>query len=182
MSDKENKAKISLKGVKVVFSNLKDDGFGRSITINADDSEVKKKIEAWVKYNKIGKSKPGVANFKDYEGKLQYNFRINDHTRFGGLNGLTVDDLGYGATISLIAKAFEYDNKFGKGVSSSLSAVVIERANNTSADDDLTELLAGEEGGNFEKFVEDKEKLKAKGDVVLEDIDDKPIDLSEIPF
>lgn len=36
------------------------------------------------------------------------------------------------------------------------------------------------ESSNFDKFVSKKEELKK--DTVLEDIEDKPIDLSEIPF
>lgn len=139
----EEPTKLKLKSATVVFANLSDEGFGRSITIDATDNEVKKQIADWVTRNKIGKGdKAGVPNFKEYEGKLQYSFKMNDHTRFAGLNGLDEYKLGFGAKISLIANAFEYDNKFGKGVSSSLSAVVIEKGANTAADADLEELLS----------------------------------------
>jgi hypothetical protein len=134
--------KIELRGVEVVFANLEDEGFGRSITINATDKDVEKAITDWVKKFKIGKGdKAGIPNFKEYEGKKQYTFRLNDATRIGGLSGLTEKNLVFGARISLIANAFEWDNKFGKGVSSSLSAVLIEKGGNTGSDDDLARLL-----------------------------------------
>lgn len=134
--------KLVLRGVEVVFANLQDEGFGKSITVLATDLEVKKAITKWVVDNKIGKGdKAGKPNFKEYEGKDQYAFKINDFTRFAGLNGLSEKDLGFGARISLIANAFIYDNKFGKGVSGSLSAVVVEKRASTSADGDLEELL-----------------------------------------
>lgn len=136
--------KITLRNIEVVFANLVDDGFGRSITINATEREVKDAITKWVKDNNIGKAdKAGKPNFKEYEGKEQYSFKMNDNTRFAGLNGLSEKDLGFGSKISLIANAFIYDNKFGKGTGGSLSAVVVEKRASTSADGDLEELMGG---------------------------------------
>lgn len=156
--------KITLRDVEVVFANLADEGFGKSITVNATDKDVKKAITDWVVKNNIGKGdKAGKPNFKEYEGKEQYAFKINDYTRFAGLNGLSEKDLGFGARISLIANAFAYDNKFGKGISGSLSAVVIEKRAATSADGDLAELLG-------------------TPDVVTTPIDGEPINLADIPF
>lgn len=141
--------KLVLRDVAVVFANLEDEGFGRSITVDATDKEVNKAITKWVKDNNIGKGdKAGIPNFKEYEGKTQYSFKLNDFTRFAGLNGLSEKDLGFGARISLVANAFEYDNKFGKGVSGGLSAVVVEKRASTSADGDLEELLNGNEPVN----------------------------------
>lgn len=138
----EDTIKITLRGAEVVFANLVDDGFGKSITVNATDPATKKAITDWVERNNIGKGdKAGKPNFKEYEGKLQYAFKINDYTRFAGLNGLTEKDLGFGAKVSLTAIAFDYDNKFGKGTSGSLSAVLVEARASTSADDDLQELM-----------------------------------------
>jgi len=136
-----DKTKLTLRGAQVVFANIEDQGFGRSITVDATDKDTKKAITQWVEDNGIGKSKPGVANFKDYEGKQQYAFKISDFTQFAGLNGLDKSNLGFGATVSLVANAFEYDNKFGKGVSGSLSAVVVEKRASTGADADLADLL-----------------------------------------
>lgn len=138
--------KIKLNNIKVIFANIKDEGFGRSITIDATDKEVQEQIAEWVKENKIGKSTPGEAKFKEYQPEegdkvIQYSFKINDYTKFIGLNGLTIDDLGYGAEISLVAQSFHYSNKFGTGTSASLTAVLITKAVRTSADDDIDDLL-----------------------------------------
>ena len=139
--------KIYLKNVKVVFANLQDEGFGRSITIDATEPEIQKQIEEWVATNNIGKApNQGVANFKTYEDTVQYAFKINDSTKFVYANGLSETDLGYRAEVSLAANAFDYDNKFGKGTSSSLSAVVVQKGKATGADSDIAELMGLEDG------------------------------------
>lgn len=140
--------KIKLQNCKVIFANLTDEGFGTSITIDATDEAVKEKIVAWVKANKIGKDTPGVAKFKEYTPEesevvtIQYAFRVNDFTKYMGINGLAKEDLGYGAVVDLIANPFPYDNKFGKGISSSLSAVLIKEKGKTGSDSDMEELMA----------------------------------------
>lgn len=190
--------KIKLNNIKVIFANIKDEGFGRSITIDATDTGVQREIENWVKANKIGKSTPGEAKFKEYQPEvgdktIQYSFKINDYTKFIGLNGLTIDDLGYGAEISLVAQAFEYNNKFGKGTSASLSAVLILKAIRTSADDDIDDLLneAGvdqqEVQSGYEKAKETAESLKKAPEIAKEVrnasiTDDGEINLDDIPF
>lgn len=139
--------KIYLKNVKVVFSNLVDEGFGRSITIDATEPEITTAIDEWVSANNIGKApNAGKANFKTYEDTIQYAFKINDSTKFVYANGLSESDLGYRAEVSLAANAFDYDNKFGKGTSSSLSAVVVHKGKATGADADIAALMDGLEG------------------------------------
>lgn len=165
---KVSDGKIYLKNVKVVFASLQDEGFGRSITIDATDKDIKAGIEEWVKANKIGKTNPGVANFKTYEETIQYAFKLNDKSKFVYRSGVSEGDLGWGSIVSLSANAFEYNNKFGKGVSASVSAVVVEKGASSGADDDLRELLDGDEEG---ETVE-----------VAPGVEGKPIDLSEIPF
>ena len=157
--------KLKLEHVNIVFANLEDEGFGRSITIDVTDKEIQDKISEWVKENKIGKTTPGVAKFKEYEGKHQYAFKISDYTQFMGKDGLTKDNLGFGAQVSLIAQAFEYDNKFGKGVSANLSAVLVEARAKTGADDDMAELLGS--------LPNDEPPLTDK---------DAPISMDDIPF
>ena len=190
--------RIRLNGVEVVFANLDDTGYGKSITIAATDPEVVKQITEWVKENNIGKGdKAGVPNFKDYEGKKQYAFKINDYTRFAGLNGLTQNNLGFGARVSLIAQAFEWSNKFGSGISSSLTAVLVEKAANSASDGDLAELLGDNPNATITgvEIVEDTvsgyDKAKAAADAIRNkksaptdefgnvDVD---ISLDEIPF
>lgn len=153
--DKE-KTKLKLKGIRVIFYNDVDEGFGTSITIDCTDPTVKKQIEDWVKENNIGKDAPGVANIKEYtneksgETTLQYAFKINEFTKYAGLNGLSEKDLGYGAVIDLIANAYTYNNKFTKGedrIGQSASAIVVRSGATTGGDADLAELLGdlGEE-------------------------------------
>lgn len=177
--------KIKLGGMKVIFANLVDEGFGKSITVDVTEEKYQKAITDWVKANNIGKgANAGKPNFKEYtkDGNttVQYSFKINDNTRFAGLNGLSEQNLGYGATIALVAQAFDYDNKFGKGTSASLSAVVVEKGATTGADADLSDLLS--EHGATPSESPTHEFNKQVKDVVLDDIEDKPIDLSEIPF
>lgn len=149
--------KIYLKNVKVIFANLVDEGFGRSITIDATQPEVATMIEEWVAKNNIGKApNAGKAIFKTYEDTIQYSLKLNDNTKFVYSGGLSDKDLGYGSVVSLAANAFDYDNKFGKGTSSSLSAVIVHKGKASGADDDIRELLDGLEG--------------------------EGVDLSEIPF
>ena len=167
--------KITLKNVKVVFVSLEDEGFGRSITVDATPKDVKEAITKWVKDNNIGKGdKAGTPNFKDYEQTTQYQFKMNDNTRFAGVNGLSEKDLGFGAQVSLTANSFAYDNKFGKGTGSSLSAVVVEARSPTSADSDLADLM-GNLGADDKLPLDDSPPLTD---------DDAPneISLSDIPF
>jgi hypothetical protein len=188
--------RIRLNNVEVVFANLDDTGYGKSITVSATDPEVEKAITEWVKENKIGKGdKAGVPNFKEYEGKKQFAFKINDYTRFAGLQGLTQNNLGFGARISLIASAFEWENKFGKGISSSLTAVLVEKAANSASDGDLAELLGDNPTATITgvTIVDDTtsgyDKAKAAADAIrnkkeapVDEFGNVDIDVDSIPF
>jgi len=138
--------KLKLKNVEVVFANLEDEGFGRSLTIKVT-SENEKAINEFFKVNQIGNEKSkviGEPNYKEYEGTKQLGIRLNDNTKFAGLNGLDKIDLGFGARIDCVVNAFEYNNKFTRGatyVGASLSAVVILSGRRTGADADLNDLL-----------------------------------------
>lgn len=153
--------KLKLKNVKVVFFNPEDEGFGTSITIDATDQDVRKEISDWVKTNNIGKENPGVANFKEYtpedgETTYQFAFKINNYTKYAGVNGLGKDDIAYGATIDIIASAYTYNNKFTGGkdrIGQSASAIVVRSGGTTGADSDLAELL-GEIGEEPEAVVD----------------------------
>lgn len=126
---------LVLTHVNVIFAELKDKGFGRSITIDATDPAVKDAITKWVAANNIN---GGTPKFKDYTGKdgktvTQYQLRLSEFTEVDGKNGEDELDLGYGAVVNLKARPFTYDNKFGKGISASLRAIFIvePRKNNT---------------------------------------------------
>lgn len=157
MADKDTNSntKLKLQKVKVVFFNPEDEGFGTSITVDCTDEAVKKQITEWVKANNIGKDNPGVANIKEYtpeggETTYQFAFKINEYTKYAGVNGLGKDDLGYGAVVDLIASAYTYNNKFTGGkdrVGQSATAIVVRSGATTGGDADLAELLGdlGEE-------------------------------------
>ena len=138
--------KLKIENAEVVFASLTDTGFGTSLTIKVTP-EIEKALTDFYAKNKIGNEKTviGVPNFKDYEGTKQINLKINESTKFAGLNGLTTESLGFGARVNFFLNAFEYNNKFTKGktyVGASISAVVILSCRKTGADADLAELLA----------------------------------------
>lgn len=124
---------IILKNQKVIFAELEDKGFGRSLTIAVNDA-AKKEIEAWVKTNNIN---GGTAKFKEYKNEktgettLQYTFKFSKFTQIAG------EDLGYGAEVNLQAKAYDYDNKFGKGTSASLAGVYVVKPGKNSMMENL---------------------------------------------
>lgn len=124
----DNKQIIVIKNAKVIFADLEDKGYGRNITIEVTD-DIKSQIEGWVKENNIN---GGKAHFKNYtnettkETTTQYTFKLS---KFTEIESTVSESEGYGlrwgAIINLQAKAFEYDNKFGKGISASLSGVYV---------------------------------------------------------
>ena len=144
--------KLKLTNAKVVFYTGPEDEkaqeFGTSITIALTD-EQKKQIQAFVKENDVGKNgdpNKGVANIKEYTNDKtgdtteQFTIKFNDNTQFAGKDGLGQKDLGYGAEVNVIAKAYEY-TKFGGGVAMSASAIVVTKGAASSNDADLEELL-----------------------------------------
>lgn len=152
MSELQDTTKLKLNGAKVVFYTGPEDekakDFGTSVTI-ALDPESKKIVEEFYKTNNVGKNgdpNKGKANIKEYTNEdtgvttEQLTIKFNEHTQFAGLNGLGQNDLGYGATINLIAKAYEY-KKFGGGIAVSASAIVVTKGAASNNDADLAELM-----------------------------------------
>ncbi len=173
---KVKQQKLKLKNVEVVFANLEDEGFGRSLTIKVT-SENEKAINDFFKVNQIGNEKSkviGEPNYKEYEGTKQLGIRFNDNTRFAGLNGLDKLDLGFGARIDCIVNAFEYNNKFTRGatyVGASLSAVVILSGRRTGADADLNDLL---NEAQEREFVQGDEFVQKESEQAESTTDDLP--------
>ena len=154
-AESEVRSKIKVVNAEVVFANLTDEGFGTSITIKLTP-ELEKQISDFWKANNIGNEKTviGEPNIKDYEGTRQLSLKINEHTKFAGIKGLTTDNLGFGARINFFLNAFEYNNKFTRGktyIGASISAVVILEGRRTGADADLSDLL--NDLGDFEDVV-----------------------------
>lgn len=138
MSD--DKALLVLKNVKVLFTAFQDEGMGRSITIDATNSEVQAAITKWYTANKVGlitkgsnvneSTYDGKPKFRDYDGTKQFTFKLG--RTFGpefisDIDGATISDVRYSAVISLVARAFEYKNKFGEGHTEVVDVVKLEK-------------------------------------------------------
>lgn len=119
---------IVLTHVPIIFSELKDKGFGRNITIDATDAKIQDAITKWVKTNNINGGEPKFkeyTNEKDGKTTIQYSFKLSEYTKIEGKGDLSEKDLGYGALVNIQARAYEYENKFGKGISASLDGIFI---------------------------------------------------------
>lgn len=130
-----NNRTLQLFDIKVIFADLEDRGFGRNIVIDATDEKIQKAIIDWVKENNIN---GGEAKFKDYTNKdgettKQYTFKLSKFTEFGGKDNLDEKAIGFGAIVNILASAYEYENKFGKGTSASLRAVYVKEGQVKSA-------------------------------------------------
>lgn len=139
--------KLTIRDAEIVFANLVDEGFGTTLTVKVND-ELEKAVTAFYSENKIGNEKTviGKPTFKEYEGKKQISFKINDKTKFHYMNGLTRSSLGFGAKIDFVLNAFEYSNKFTKGksyIGASISAVIVKSGKKDGTDEDLSDLLNG---------------------------------------
>lgn len=117
---------LTIKHAKVIFADLEDRGYGRSITIDVTDPEMADLIKDWCKATGVNGGKANIKEYKDKDGNvtLQYAFKLSKFSDIQYKEGIA-QRLGYGAIINLTARAFEYDNKFGKGVSASLAAVFV---------------------------------------------------------
>lgn len=143
-------SKLILKNVKLLFIEIKDKDFGSSITIDVTDDAIRNTIEEF--YNKEG-LKP---KFKDYTNKetgittKQYSIKlatfVNVQDEAGNdynLDALEVKahdiKLGFGAEVNVAIRTYEYDNKFGKGKSASVSAMKIVKG--AEIKDDMADLM-----------------------------------------
>lgn len=123
-----NPKEITIKHANVIFAELKDKGYGRNITIDVTDPAIKSAIEAWVKENNINGGEAKIKEYTNKDGKttLQFQFKLSEYTKIQGKDEKWgVAELGYGAVVNLTARAYEYENKFGKGISQSLAGIFI---------------------------------------------------------
>lgn len=137
----ESNKTIQLFDVKVIFADLEDSGFGRNIVIDATDQATQDAIVIWYKDNNINGGTPKFRDYTTKEGveRKQFTFKLSQYTQFGGKDNLDEKALGYGAIINLLASAYDYDNKFGKGTSASLRAVYVKEGAVKSALSDISE-------------------------------------------
>ena len=163
-----NFTKLVLKNVLVEFFNKGDQKFKPSLVINTNDSTLRAKIGRWVEDNRIGRGKEaGKPIFTEYkpdgddgEVHLRYLFRITDRTKFKGINGLGLSDLGRGSRVSLVANAYKYTSDFGDGIGKSLTAVKILTPAENSCDKDMDELMGenDDEDIDLDDFDETEDK------------------------
>ena len=124
----EDTKELTIKHATIIFAELKDKGFGRNITIDATDPTIKSQIESWVKANNINGGEAKIKEYTNKDGKttLQYQLKISEYTKIQGKSEQWgIAELGYGAIVNITARAYDYDNKFGKGTSASLAGIFI---------------------------------------------------------
>lgn len=127
--------KLVLKDVKLLFVEIKDQDFGSSITIDVTDEALKAQIEQFFTSEGL---KPKFKDYTNKEGKTtkQFSIKLASFVKVQDEAGVefTLDELedkagivglSYGSIISVSIRPYNYDNKFGKGKSASVTAVRI---------------------------------------------------------
>lgn len=120
-------AELIIKNAKIIFAELEDKGFGKNIVIDVTDKKLQKQIEDFYAENKVGE---GAPKFKDYTNKdgetvKQFTLKLSEYTDIEGKDGLGEKDLRYGAVINILVHTYEWDNKFGKGVSARVQSIFV---------------------------------------------------------
>lgn len=123
---------LILKHVNVLFVELDDKNkYGTSITIDATEPTVRDQIIKWCKENKLSEPK-----FKEYTNEktkvttIQYSMKLAKYVDISD-----EDALGYGSVVNILARAYDYENTFGKGTSKSVTNIfVVEPKKNTNMD------------------------------------------------
>lgn len=123
---------ITIKHAEVLFVELEDKGYGRNVTIDVTAEDIRKEIEAWAKENDI---KLRIKDYTTKDGNIvkQLQLKFSKFLKVQGKESTwNESSLGWGAKINLIANAYDYDNKFGKGRTMSVSNIfIVEPAKNT---------------------------------------------------
>lgn len=129
---------LILKHANVIFTELSDKGFGRSITVDISDPETLAAVESWAKDQGV---KPRIKDYTGKDGKTvkQFTIRLTEYTQIEGKDGLNEKALGYGAIVNVKVRAFEYNNKFGKGKSSSAAGIFIVEPKTDTVMSDISE-------------------------------------------
>lgn len=120
-------AELIIKNAKIIFAELEDKGFGKNIVIDVTDKKLQKQIEDFYSENKVGE---GTPKFKDYTNKdgesvKQFTLKLSEYTDIEGKDDLGEKDLRFGAVINILVRTYEWDNKFGKGVSARVQSIFV---------------------------------------------------------
>lgn len=116
-----------IKGAKIVFAELEDNGFGKNIVIDASDIDLQDQIAKFYKDAKIGDGKPKFKDYtnKDGETTKQFTLKLSEYTDIEGKDGLGAKDLRYGAKVNILVRTYNWDNKFGKGTSARVQSIFV---------------------------------------------------------
>lgn len=152
MSINENKdlQKLTLKNVKILFSNLNDPKFGNSITIDVTDNALQQAIAKFYKDNNFSKE----PSFKTYVSEntnittVQWTIKLSKFLTFVtpfseelSLEDLKPTDLERGTIINMIAYAYNYKNNFGEGVTCAAQTIVSKGRPTSQKNNDIKELM-----------------------------------------
>lgn len=123
---------ITITHANVLFVELEDKGYGRNVTIDVTDDAIRKPIEDWAKENGI---KLRIKDYTQKDGAIvkQLQLKFSKFLKVAGKEpAYNEASIGWGAVINLIANVYEYDNKFGKGRTMSVSNIfIVEPAKNS---------------------------------------------------
>lgn len=123
---------ITITHANVLFVELEDKGYGRNVTIDVTDDAIRKPIEDWAKENGI---KLRIKDYTQKDGTIvkQLQLKFSKFLKVAGKEpAYNEASIGWGAVINLIANVYEYDNKFGKGRTMSVSNIfIVEPAKNS---------------------------------------------------
>ena len=116
-----------IKGAKIVFAELEDNGYGKNIVIDASDIDLQEQIVKFYKDAKIGDGKPKFKDYtnKDGETTKQFTLKLSEYTDIEGKDGLGAKDLRYGAKVNILVRTYNWDNKFGKGTSARVQSIFV---------------------------------------------------------
>lgn len=141
--------KLILKGAKVLFIELNDKDFGSSITIDVTDGTMRSAIETYYASEGLTPKFKDYTNKKTGEVTKQFSIKLASFVKIQDEAGneYSIDDvekklsqikLAFGAIVNLAIRSYDYDNKFGKGKSASVSALKITKG--AELKDDMQDL------------------------------------------
>lgn len=118
---------LIIKNAKIVFAELEDNGFGKNIVIDVTDKALQDQITDFYKAAKIADGKPKFKDYtnKDGETTKQFTLKLSEFTDIEGKDGLGAKDLRYGAKVNILVRTYEWDNKFGKGISARAQSIFV---------------------------------------------------------
>lgn len=127
---------LIIKHANIIFTEFEDKGFGQNITIDVTDPTIRGEIQNWITANNINGGKMKIKEYTSKEGVTtqQFQIKLSKFLKIAGKDSSwSQQQIGYGAVVNLILRAFEYNNKFGTGTSFAVNNIfIVEPAKDTS--------------------------------------------------